>query len=221
MTVHMLRTKRSFVVAAFTTSLILAASLIGCTSQPSQPTSGAGKSAKAPQQAAEFATGREGFQKVYGAARQWATDAQPIRIQSMVRKENMPDGKSTVWGTSFASPGRHMMKPFIWSGAVDDSLEQGVNPGNEDTYSPTNISTTPFDVSSLQVDSDKALEVANQHGGKALLKKDPTTPLKYECVWDPRANQLSWHVIYGTNENTAKLVVLVDASTGKFIRASK
>jgi hypothetical protein len=36
--------------------------------------------------------------------------------------------------------------------------------------------------------------------------------------WDVQANQLRWHVIYGGSESTGKLTVLVDASSGEFLR---
>jgi hypothetical protein len=75
-----------------------------------------------------------------------------------------------------------------------------------------------WDLNFLKVDTDKAFEVALQHGGKELMDKDPQQPVLYLLDFDSGAGQLRWHVIYGDTESTAKLTVLVDASTGQFLR---
>ena len=116
---------------------------------------------------AEFLTGRAAFQKIYIAARGWARDAQPYRLESMITDDSKgKDGKSGVWRASFGSPAQRGVKAYTWSGEV--SPDRGINPGTEDTYSPTNTSTLIFDVAFLKVDSDKALEVAQKHGGDKL-----------------------------------------------------
>jgi len=68
------------------------------------------------------------------------------------------------------------------------------------------------------VDTDKAFEVAQEHGGKKVLEKDPKTNVGYLLDFDGQSNQLRWHVIYGGSESTGKLTVLVDASSGAFLR---
>jgi hypothetical protein len=40
----------------------------------------------------------------------------------------------------------------------------------------------------------------------------------YLLDWDVQSGQLRWHVIYGGSESLGKLAVLVDASTGTFLR---
>ena len=53
----------------------------------------------------EFLTGRAAFQKLYIAARGWARDAQPYRIESMITDDSKgKEGKSAVWRASFGSP---------------------------------------------------------------------------------------------------------------------
>jgi hypothetical protein len=91
----------------------------------------------------------------------------------------------------------------------------------EDTYSPTNSSTLVFNVQFLKVDTDKAFAVAEEHGGAKLLEKTPDTPVLYILDWNRQTNELLWHVIYGTDRETAALRVAVDASTGKFARVEK
>ena len=190
--------------------------MTGCTSGPSTPAP-----VEKPQpKPAEFVTGRSAFQKLYIAARGWARDAQPYRIESMITDDSKgKDGKSAVWRASFASPLQHGVKAYTWSGEV--SSDRGINPGTEDTYSPTNTSTQIFDVAFLKVDSDKALETAQKHGGDKLVAKDPDTPILYVLDWSSATNELIWHVIYGVSRDDYKLRVAVNASSGDFIRVEK
>jgi hypothetical protein len=96
--------------------------------------------------------------------------------------------------------------------------ERKVDHGIEDTYNPSNRSMQTWDLNYLKVDTDKAFDVAQQHGGKALMDKDPQQPITYLLDFDSGAHQLRWHVIYGDAESRAKLTVLVDASNGQFMR---
>jgi len=204
--------------------------LTGCTSQPT-PTAPPEK----PQpKGSEFVTGRVAFQKMYIAARNWATDAQPFRLQSEITKDSKgQDGKSDVWRAWFGSPSRHSAKPFVWSGTdLPDAPPRGVNPGSEDNYSPNNASTQVFDAAFLRIDSGAggtpskeqpadAFDVAQKHGGSAVLQKAPDTPVFYVLDWSHASNELIWHVIYGSSRDDAKWIVSVNASTGDFIRVEK
>jgi len=171
----------------------------------------------------ELITARSAFQKVYVAARGWNQDAKPYRLEAIVTSDgNGQDGKWAEWRGSFASPAAHSEKSYTWSGsAADGAPERGVNPGIEDSYSPSNSSTQVFDMAFLKVDSDQAFATAQKHGGDKILEKDPTTPVFYICDWNHNTNELIWHVIYGPSREAAKLTVMVNASTGEFIRVEK
>jgi hypothetical protein len=171
----------------------------------------------------ELLTGRAAFYKTFIAARNYAADVKPFRIESTPTSEsNGQDGKSTIWRASYASAAQRGVKPFFWSGSnLADAPSRGVSPGNEDVYNPSNASTQVFDPAFLKVDSDQAFTEARKHGGDKLLEADPATPVLYICEWNHNTNQLVWHVIYGTSRETAKLAVSVDASTGLFIRVEK
>jgi hypothetical protein len=191
--------------------------MLACSSEPPKP-------AEKPQpKGPEALTGRSAFQKLYIAARGWARDAQPYRLQSRVTADaNGQSGKATIWQASFASPSQRGVKPYTWSGTdSSDAPARGVNPGNEDTYSPTNASTQVFDIQFLKVDSDKAYEEAQKHGGDKLLAKTPDTPVSYILDWSHATNELIWHVLYGGNADTAKLRVAINATSGEFIRVEK
>jgi hypothetical protein len=193
--------------------------MAGCTSPPSQPAQTETPQPKPP----EFLTARAAFQKLFVTARGWARDAQPYRIESLSTADSKgKEGKSAVWRAFFASPLQRGVKPYVWSGEDSpDAPSRGINPGSEDNYSPTNASTHIFDLAFLKTDSDKALEVAQQHGGDKLLAKAPDTPILYMVDWSQPTGELIWHVIYGTNQYEAKLKVAVNANTGEFIRVEK
>jgi hypothetical protein len=195
--------------------------LFGCTSEPTKPA----ETAKPPApKIAELVTGRVAFQKTYIAAHGWARDAQPFRLESQLTTDggNGKDGKSAVWRAGFASVLQRSTKPYIWSGSVAaDAPSAGISPGTEDSYNPSNSSTQTFDIAFLKIDSDKALEVAEKHGGDKVMAKTPDTPIMYALDWSRPTSELVWHVIYGDNRDNAKLRVSVNASSGEFIRVEK
>ncbi|MGA8149964.1 MAG: hypothetical protein WB952_03380 [Terriglobales bacterium] len=193
--------------------------MAGCSSEPAKPA----QEEKPQPKPTEFETGRVAFQKTYIAARGWARDAQPFRLESQVTADSKgKDGKADVWRASFASPTQRSVKPYVWSGTdAADAPARGISPGIEDTYVPTNASTQIFDIGFLKVDSDQALETAQKHGGEKILEKEPDTPIFYLLDWNHATNQLVWHVIYGNSRDEAKLRIAVNASTGDFLRVEK
>jgi len=189
--------------------LLSLAFISGCTSEPSKP------EPKPQPQAPELMTGRSAFQQLYIAARGWAPDVRPFLLQSQVVGDAKgKDGKAGLWRAGFGSESMHGSKPYMWSGVdAPNAPSRGVSPGTQDSYMPGNT----FDVAFLKVDSDKAFEVAQKHGGDNITD----TPVSYLLDWNRSDNNLVWHVIYGNSRNDAKLVVDVDASSGLFTRKEK
>ena len=204
------------------TSIAAILALSGCQNTPEKPAASSAP-AKKEEPAAVLYTGREGFQKMYTAAHLWAADARPYNLQSTPFKDfTGANGKAVIWRAGFASAARRSIKAFLWSGVKDpDAPSPGVSSGVEDTYSPSNSSTQVFDSAFLKVDSDKALETAQKHGGEKLTKANPKQPVSYLLDWSPQENILIWHVIYGGSGSEAKLKVAVNASTGAFERVEK
>src|SRR5689334_17483793 len=97
-----LTTMQKTIFASFLTLALLA----GCSSNPPQKQEGAKSStpAKAPAaKEAQYLTGREAFQKLYIAARNWSPDAQPLKMESSPRSDDKHDGTAAIWNGSFAS----------------------------------------------------------------------------------------------------------------------
>jgi hypothetical protein len=190
-------------------ALVALALMTACSSEPSKPAEA--EKPKPP----EPITGRSAFQKCYVAARNWARDAQPYRLESqLIGDSKGREGKSLAWRGGFASPAQQHTRSYTWASG-------DVTFGVPDSYSPTNSSTTVFDIAFLKVDSTQALETAQKHGGDKLLEKTPDTPILYILDWNRQTNELTWHVIYGTDPVSAKLRVAVNASTGDFLREEK
>lgn len=160
---------------------------------------------------------------MYLAAREWAGDATPFRLQSQFTPDApVAEGKAGVWRASFASPAKKMLKMFVWSGLVGPNApEPGVSFSAEDTWSSTNTSDQVFNLGFLTTDSDKAYEVAQKNGGQKLTARDPKQPVFFVLDWDASKSQLVWHVIYGSSQEEAKLRIAVNASTGEFLRVEK
>jgi len=175
--------------------------------------------AKPTPQPDQLETGRFALQKMLPPARLWSADAMPVRLQSEVLKDtNGHGGKAGFWRALFASSGRQNAEPFTWSGISSEDSPRGVNHGTEDSYNPSNRSLRSFDLNFLKVDTDKAFEVAQEHGGKTLLEKDAKQPVTYLLDWESTGGNLRWHVIYGGSESNSKLTVFVDATTGQYLR---
>ena len=192
-------------------SILAAGLMAGCSSEPSKPATAEKPQPKAPQ----AITGSSAFFKCYISARGWAPDAQPYRVESHPEADSKGrDGKAAQWRAGFASPSLRTTKSYTWE---NGDISHGV----DDTYSPTNSSTQIFNVQFLKTDTDKAFAVAQQHGGAKLQEKEPDTPVFYVLEWNRQSNELLWHVIYGTDRDTAKLRVAVNASTGEFSRVEK
>ena len=187
-------------------TLLSLAIVSGCTSQPAQ---------QEHKQPPESLSGRSAFQRLYVAAHGWAGDARPYQLHSQVFGDAKgTDGKAAVWRAAFASAAQHSSRQYMWSGVDSpDAPSRGVTPGSPDSFVPGNS----FDVNFLKVDTDKAYEVAQKHGGDKISG----SPVTYLLEWEPGENKLLWRVIYGASRNDAKLVVDVDATTAEFNRKEK
>jgi hypothetical protein len=121
----------------------------------------------------------------------------------------------------FASPARGTWRTFTCSGSrLKEEASMGVTSSSEIASSP-DIARAMFQPMSLIVDSDKAFATAQDNGGANILKNNPQQPVVYSLDWDFSKKQLVWVVMYGTSHSDAKGVGVIDATSGKFLRAGK
>ena len=188
--------------------------LAGCSEGPRQ--------AAAPSEPAappEPVEGQKAFYQMYVAARNWAPDAQGLRLES-VEIPAVPGGKglSGAWRATFVSPSRN--RTVIFNYAVVESSEKflkGVFQDHEDGYSPGGLEK-PWLVSALKTTSVSAYEVAmEQKQTQDYVKKNPDTPIMILLEHTNRHPDLAWRIIWGTSVSTSNFSVYVDASTGEFL----
>ncbi len=73
----------------------------------------------------------------------------------------------------------------------------------------------------VKTDTDQAFEIAQQHGGDAILKKNAQQPVTYVLLKDRNLNVPVWYVIYGASEKDRKGIGVINATTGAFVSAGK
>ncbi len=168
-------------------------------------------------------TAKACFQRMVDMAGRWQMDALPVRLESQSNDEATGvDGKATVWNGTFVSASRRAMKTFTCSGSrLKEAPPFGVSGGSEQPFGSGAIIRS-FQPLYVQVDSDKAFSIAQDHGGAALLKKDPKHPVYYLLALDTSTGkELMWYVSYGKSLKETDGIGIIDASTGKYLRAAK
>ena len=197
---------------------------VGCSSDNKEST-GEKPAAVAPPAKKEpvLYSGVEAFNRMMGLAMKWAPDAEPARLESVLTTEaNGQGGKSTVWRGYFASPSHHSSKTIVCSGSrLPGAPPFGVSPeGTEGAYNAAtaNLAFLPLLV---KTDTDKAFDLAQQHGGDAIVKKDAAQPITYVLLKDRKLNIPVWYVIYGASETDRKGIGVINATTGAFVSAGK
>jgi len=155
-------------------------------------------------------------------AARWQMDAIPVRLESAVNNEATgADGKSTIWKGTFASPSHRAWKTFTCSGSrLKDAAPFGVTGDREMQLGPNDI-IHGFSPLYVQVDSDKAFTIAQEHGGANLFKKDPKQPVYYFLALDSNGKTIEWFVSYGTSLKETQGIGIIDAGTGKYLKAAK
>jgi len=216
-----MKATRLFGVAAiFLSGLII----IACSSTPTSPstTPSATPSPAAEKKEPVLYTGKNCLSQMANSAARWQPDALPVHMESNLNAEsNGHDGKSTIWRAMFASATRGTNRTFTCSGSRLKTEEPiGVTVSTELASSP-DINRSMFQPMLLIIDSDKAYAIAQENGGANVLKKDPQQPVIYTLDWDAKNKELVWVVMYGASRSDSKGVGVINASTGKFLRAGK
>lgn len=208
---------------AFAVSVVsLAILTAGCSSNESKPAESAPAKPAAPPEPMPY-TGQEAFNRMLGLALKWSSDAQPARLESVITTEaNGQNGKSTIWRGFFVSPSRRAVTTIVCSGSRrPDAPPFGVSTeANAGAYNAdaANLAFLPLLV---KTDTDKAIAIAQQHGGEAILKKDAQQPITYVLLKDRKQNVPVWYVIYGASEKDRKGIGVINATTGAFVSAGK
>jgi hypothetical protein len=198
--------------------------VVACSSAPTSPSSTPSSTPPPAAQKKEpvLYTGRNCLSQMANAAARWQPDAMPVHMESNLNAESTGrDGKSTVWRAMFASATRRTNRTFTCSGSrLKEEAPIGVTVSAETASSP-DMARSMFQPMLLIVDSDKAFATAQENGGAKILEKNPQQPILYSLDWDGKRKELVWGILYGSSRSDSKGVGVVDATTGKFLRAGK
>lgn len=205
------------IVIVFVSVMIVTACGPSNTSSPGTATQ---TSTPPPKKEPVLYTGKSCLSQMAGMAARWQPDALPYHMESEVNTESDGhDGRSTVWHAMFASASRRAYRVFTCSGSRSPQAPPlGVTSTPESAYSP-NVPQLLFQFYQLNTDSDQAYTLTQEKGGAKLLEKDPKLPVVYLLDWDSKNKQLLWVVVYGQSSKEAKGKGVIDATSGKFLRA--
>lgn len=199
-------------------TLIALIGLVGCSSEP--PKTATTQNAERVKEAAkplEPLTGRQAFQQMYIAARQWAMDCQPLQLKNIpLTQVKAPPGKSGAWQSTFVSTSRGRAKSYSWSAIeAEGNLHQGVFAGPDESYTPSR-QEQPFLIAAIKTDSDEAYETAAKKAAD-YLKKNPNKQVNFVLEQTPRFPDLAWRIYWGESISTSEYTVFVDATTGQYL----
>jgi hypothetical protein len=197
--------------------------LVACSStethraEPAAPPA-AGEQKKEP----SLYTGQRALSCMSGLTSKWAADAVPVRLESVLNSEsNGEGGKASVWKAGFISPSRGKLRYFTCSGSrLPDAPPYGASADIEQGYG-ADVAALAFQPFLVKTDSDKAFEIAQAHGGEALLKKTPDHVVNYVLLWSAKHHAPLWYVAYGKEKATTSGTGVVNAMTGAFVGATK
>lgn len=194
-------------------SLVVIAALVlaACSDEPKPAEK------KAPEAPAAPITGRQAFQYVYGSARIWAVDAQPLTIRSVhVEGVKSEAGKAGAWEAVFVSETSAMGRTYTWSALETEGLHKGVFPGSRQTWSPGGAQK-PFSAAEIRIDTPEALETASKASADYLAKPGQHPPVNFLLDVSGRFPSPTWKVMWGNTVSSAEYTVTVDANSGKLL----
>ena len=171
--------------------------------------------AAAPEKPPVPLTGLHALYQLYTSARAWAQDLQILRYFSI----NIPevpheDGKAPAWQVIFVSQALAKSRTYTISVyEASATLHQGIFPDAPQEWSGNG---KPFLLEAAKVDTDKTWETALDHG-RDYNSENPKIPISWILEVD-QGSDPAWRVIWGQSAGESSFSVLVDASTGDFIK---
>ncbi len=195
----------------FLVALVAAILLTGCSddSKTAAP--------KAPEAPSPPITGRQAFQYMYGSARLWAPDAQPLSVRSVnVTGVQTEPGKAGAWEVVFVSVSTAMGRTYTWSALETEGLHKGVFPGQRQAWSPGGAEN-PFAAGEIKIDTPEALDIATKASAEYLGKPGKHPPVNFLLDVSGRFSAPAWRVLWGNTVSSAEYTVTVDAAAGKLL----
>jgi hypothetical protein len=168
-----------------------------------------------PEKPAVPMTGLHALYQMYTSARAWAQDLQILSYSSInISEVERQPGKAAAWQVVFVSQALRASRTYTISVyEASATLHKGIFPEAPQAWSGTG---KPFSIEAASVDTDQAWKTALEHGAD-YNSKNPNLPITWTLGMDSGADPL-WRVIWGESAGESSFSVLVDASTGAFVR---
>ncbi len=199
----------------------LMAILTGCGDSPTTAPAAKKEAAKP-----EPITGQTAVFRMYGMARQWASDSQVLQLQN-IHLSDTPDGArgtGTAWEAVFTSQTLHKSRSYTYSIVEGEgNLHKGTFGGPEERFSGTKGLLSPFLMAAVKVDSDAAYKTAMETVLSKAADYDKKNPGKPITIMLERTNKHpnpAWRIVWGASVGTSNFSVLVDASTGAYLETT-
>lgn len=175
---------------------------------------------KAEQKPPEPIGGLEAVYSMYRSARNWAADAQVLKLNSI----NLPEvkavpGKCAAWQAKFTSASKGKARSWTYSVIeAQGNLHQGVFGGLEEVYAGPQGLTKPFLIAAIKTDSVAAYETAlKQTATPEYNTRNPGKHITFLLESTKQFPDAAWRVIWGESLGTSNYSVMVDATTGAFL----
>ena len=167
--------------------------------------------------APEPVSGQNAYYKMYGAAKAWAPDVEgykcePVRMNALAEK----DGRFPAWKCSFVSMSKRAMKTYSYSVIEGEGLFKDVFAGHDESYTGPRGQNVAFPILALKVDSDAAIETAKGKSAE-YIKKNPGAMITPVLEKTKELGNAVWRIYWG-NPATSNYSVMVDASTGEYVK---
>jgi hypothetical protein len=190
---------------------------VGCSSDAPSPAE-----KKAAEKPPEPATGRQALQQMYIAARGWAPDIQPIKLNSILLPELKAEpGKAAAWQATFVAASLGKARSYTWSAVESEgNLHKGVLAGLDQSGSGPSLPSKPFPLGPIKIDSDDAYNTAMKKGAE-YDKKNPGKPINFLLEANTKFPDTTWRVIWGESLGTSSFSIFVDASTGLYLETMR
>lgn len=166
----------------------------------------------------EPVTGLHALAQMFSSARSWQPDVQVFRVRSIQIDAVKPQpGKAGAWQATFVSLASRQLRTYTFSVAdASVSLRQGIFPDPPAPYSASQAAQ-PFLISAVKKDTDEIYQVAEEHA-KKFIQSHSNQPVNYLLELTSRSPNAAWRVYWGASESASAFAVLVDATTGKFVK---
>jgi hypothetical protein len=194
----------------------LSCALLLLTSCSESPTGPAAK--KEPEKPPEAIAGQSALYKMYQVARNWAGDAQVLKMNTIALSEvpDVPRGKAAAWQATFTSASRNQARSYTYSIVESQgNLHKGVFAGLEEGWSGPHGVTAPFPIMAVKIETDTAYQTALKQG-EDYDKKNPGKPISFLLEKENKFPDPVWRVIWGESVGTSNFSVIIDASTGDY-----